>query len=153
MAKNIIFLCEGNICRSPTAGMVFTYLAKQAGVEDRFIISSKGTTSSTAGEDLYSYSKEILLAHHIPILPHKAERITVAQYQAADLVIVMENYNAVLLKRAIFARNFDKVHRLLEYTDRENKEIDDPYYTRDFETAFQDIYEGCEGLLKALCEE
>ena len=143
----IIFLCEGNVCRSPSAEWLFKKLVKDAGLEDRFAITSRGTLNSTRGEDIYSFSKEVLKDNGIPYEKHSAKPIEISEYREADYVIVMENYNSILLKRLLFTKDYSKIHRLLEYTDREKKDIADPYQTRDFKTAYQDIYEGCLGLL------
>lgn len=143
----IIFLCEGNVCRSPSAEWLFKKLVKDAGLEDRFVITSRGTLNSTRGEDIYSFSKEVLNDNGIPYEKHSAKPIEISEYREADYVIVMENYNSILLKRLLFTKDYSKIHRLLEYTDREKKDIADPYQTRDFKTAYNDIHEGCLGLL------
>ena len=143
----IIFVCEGNVCRSPSAEWIFKKLVKDAGLADCFDITSRGTLNSTRDEDIYSFSKEVLDEHGIPYERHHAGPINIQDYRAADYVICMENYNVILVKRLLFTKDYSKLHRLLEYTDRENKDIADPYSTRDFETAYQDIYEGCVGLL------
>ena len=144
----ILFVCEGNVCRSPSAEFLFKKLAKEAGLEDRFEISSRGTTNSTRGEDIYPLAKQVLDKNGIPYQKHSAKPIEISEYRNADYVIVMENFNAILLKRLLFTKDYSKIHRLLEYSDRKNKDIADPYQTRDFKKAYQDILEGCQGLLR-----
>ncbi len=150
---NIIFVCEGNVCRSPSAEWIFKKLAKDAGLEDCFAITSRGTLNSTRDEDIYSFSKEVLDENHIPYEKHSAKPIDIQDYRWADYVIVMENYNSILVKRLLFTKDYSKIHRLLEYTDRADKNIADPMHTRDFETAYKDIYEGCLGLLRHFQEK
>ena len=98
----IIFVCEGNVCRSPSAEWIFKKLVKDAGLADCFDITSRGTLNSTRDEDIYSFSKEVLDEHGIPYERHHAGPINIQDYRAADYVICMENYNVILVKRLLF---------------------------------------------------
>jgi len=142
----IIFICEGNICRSPTAEFVFKYLLKADGMDKDFDVSSRATITQTKGEDIYQLAKDEMDTHHIPYESRLASPITIDEYNKADYVIGMDNYNIVLLKRLIFIRTVSKLHLLLDFSS-DSREIFDPYYTRDFKKAFDDIYLGCQGLL------
>ena len=143
----IIFICEGNICRSPMAEFIFKNMLDEANMASDFDVTSRATILDTNGQDFYSKAKEQLIKHQIPFTDHLASQITIQEFRNADYIIGMENYNLVLLKRAIFIRDESKLHCLLDFTDTK-RDISDPYYTRDFDKAYEDISYGCEGLLK-----
>lgn len=147
----IIFICSGNICRSPMAVAVFNELAKAKGLSDRFEVTSAGLLFDTGGQDIYPQAKAILSKHNIPYGPHVAHKVRYKDFSACDYVICMEEYNAVLLIRDFQLKDRSKIHLLLDYADSYlDKDIGDPYETKDFKTAFQEILEGCDGLLKYL---
>lgn len=145
--KKIIFICQGNICRSPLAMFLLRFRLKGLGLENEYEVTSAGLESSTAGEDMYDLSKEQLDLHSIPYGPHKAHKLALAEYLAADYVLVMERYQKIYIRRNMSSARIEKVHTLLEYTD-EKRDIDDPFYTRDFVTAYSDIAKGIEGFLQ-----
>ncbi len=144
--RKVIFICQGNICRSPLAMFLLRFRLKELGLENEYQVTSAGLESSTAGEDMYDLSKEQLNLHSIPFGTHKAHKLTVAEYVAADIVIVMERYQKIYIRRNMSSAHIEKVHTLLEYTD-DKRDIDDPFYTRDFVTAYNDIAEGIEGFI------
>ena len=145
----IIFICLGNICRSPLAMFLLTYKLKQLGLEDKYEVTSAGLESSTAGEDMHEGSKKELNEHNIPFTTHSAHKLTLADYASADYVIVMEQYQKIKIKRFVSNVNVNKIHTLLEYTD-EKRDIQDPYYTGDFKTAYEDIALGIEGFINKI---
>ena len=145
----ILFLCHGNICRSPMCEFVFTELARWAGVSDKFEIASAATSLEEIGNDMYPPAKACLRAHGIPFSRRHARQVTRADYDDYDLLIIMEEYNRRNLRRIIPDDPEDKVHTLMSYTGRD-RDVADPWYTDDFETAYDDILRGCEALLAAL---
>ena len=145
----ILFICHGNICRSPMCEFVFTELARWAGVSDKFEIASAATSLEEIGNDMYPPAKACLRAHGIPFSRRHARQVTRADYDDYDLLIIMEEYNRRNLRRIIPDDPEDKVRTLMSYTGRD-RDVADPWYTDDFETAYDDILRGCEALLAAL---
>ena len=161
--NKIIFVCHGNICRSPMAEFVFRHLTKELGREEEFEISSAAVSYEEEGNGLYPYAADTLRRHGIPFGHHRAHRITKQEYEKADLVIVMDSSNMRLIGR--ITGDCDKVHKLLEYAvmeqgaatnanaDKEPNDapdVADPWYTGNFEQAYSDILRGCRALLYTL---
>ena len=147
----IIFVCEGNICRSPTAEAIFLSLLSSSFLpKEDFDVSSRGLIRETAGHGINSKAKEVLMRHNIPLLDHKAKRLTRPEFDSTDLILYMDQYNGVLLKRLFFLPKLpQKAHLLLEYA-KEKRDILDPFPDGDFEKAYEDIEAGCKGLLEYL---
>ena len=145
----ILFICHGNICRSPMAEFVFAELARRAGVEDQFEVSSAATSREEIGNDMYPPAKACLRAHGIPFSRRRARQVTSADYDAYDLLIIMEDYNRRNLRRILPDDPEHKVRTLLSFTGQD-RDVADPWYTDDFETAYADILRGCTALLHAL---
>lgn len=150
----IIFVCTGNICRSPMAEAVFLHLVREAGLADRFEVASAGTGSWHVGEPPHAGTLAILQAHDIPIKREKrARRITAADFDAYDYIIAMDRENIEDL--AIYGK---PVRLLLEFAPPEvvdgmpSLDVADPYYTKDFQQTYNQILEGCRGLLHHLLE-
>lgn len=114
----IIFVCHGNICRSPMAEFIFRQLVKEEGRENEFAISSAAVSYEEEGNGIYPYAADTLRKHGIPFGRHQAHRISKKEYEEADLVIVMDSSNLRLMGR--ISENCDKVHKLLEYAEAEN---------------------------------
>lgn len=128
---------------------VFAELARRAGVSERFEVASAATSLEEIGNDMYPPAKACLRAHGIPFSRRHARQVTRADYDDYDLLIIMEEYNRRNLRRIIPDDPEDKVHTLMSYTGRD-RDVADPWYTDDFETAYDDILRGCEALLAAL---
>lgn len=143
----ILFICHGNICRSPMAEFIMKNLISKKHVQSYFFIDSCATSQEEIGNGLYPYAKDILLKHNIPIYQHSARQITLSDYDYFDYLLVMENYNLHNLKRIIPTDPQKKIFRLLDFTNFPT-DISDPWYSGDFETAYQEITKGCQALLE-----
>ena len=141
----VIFICHGNICRSPMAEFIFKKLVKEQGVENKFEIDSAATSREEIGNDIYPPAKRCLTIHNIPFERHSSRQITKKDLEYFDYIIAMEEYNIHNLQRVV--GNSNKYSLLLDYTNTPG-DISDPWYSGDFETAYNEISEGCEGLLK-----
>ena len=147
----ILFVCHGNICRSPMAAMVFQHLAHQQHVDNQFTVDSAALSSEEIGNGIYPPARRILVKNGIPCTEHRARQITPEDFETADLVIGMEWPHLKKLRALCPKELHKKLHLLLEFTDRQG-DIEDPWYTDDFDRAYRDIRRGCEGLLKNLME-
>lgn len=147
----ILFICHGNICRSPMAEYIMKALVKEQRLEKDFEIASAATSREEIGNFLYPPAQRKLREHGIPFGAHAARQMTRADYLYYDKIIAMEAYNLRNLRPMVGNDPDQKVSLLMDYTQRPG-DVADPWYTDDFETAYQDILEGCQGLLKALKE-
>lgn len=145
----IVFVCHGNICRSPMAEYIFKYLISKKNMSEDFDISSAATSSEALRRDMHKEAKAELDKHGIPYSKFESRQISYPIYRDADYVICMEEYNIINLKRFLLLRKTDKVKLLLDFT-AEPKDVDDPWYSGDFVTAYNEIYKGCTALLEYL---
>ncbi len=148
----ILFVCLGNICRSPMAEFMFKDLINKNNLQDKFIVDSAATSYEEEGNSLYPYARDILNKYNIPIGSHKAHRMQKSDYDKYDLIIGMEESNIQNILRIITNDPENKVHRLLDFTNNP-RDIADPWYTGNFEVAYRDIKEGLEALLNHLRKE
>lgn len=148
----ILFVCHGNICRSPMAEYIMKDLAAKAGRQDSFSIESAAVSSEEEGNPIYPPARRCLSLHGIPFDSSKrARRMTPADYDRFDLVICMDSSNLRWMRRIIGDDTCGKVRLLMDYTGS-GRDVADPWYTGDFETTFQDILKGCSALLGSLTE-
>ena len=126
---------------------VFAELARRAGLSDQFTVASAATSREEIGNDMYPPAKACLRAHGIPFSRRHARQVTRADYDEYDLLIIMEDYNRRNLRRIIPDDQEDKVRTLMSFTGQD-RDVADPWYTDDFETAYDDILQGCAALLK-----
>lgn len=148
----ILFVCLGNICRSPMAEFVLKHLADEAGLSDQLEAASAATSAEEVGNSVYPPIRRLLLRHGMDPSGKTARQMSKADYARYDLLIGMDSAN---IRRMIGICGGDpdhKIARLLDYTDRP-RDISDPWYTRDFERTWQDVQEGCRGLLDRLFPE
>lgn len=150
----ILFICHGNICRSPMAEFIMKDLLTKQGLSDRFHIASAATSTEEIwngiGNPVYSPAREELAKHGISCKGKRAVQVTKADYDKYDYLICMDRNNLRNLSRIIGADTHNKVSLLLDYTDRQGASIADPWYTGNFEITYKDILEGCNGFLKYL---
>ena len=143
----ILFVCHGNICHSPMAEFIMKALTRSQGLERQYSIESAAVSSEETGNPIYPPAKRCLAQHGVPFDNGKrARQITLADYDRFDRIICMDASNLRLIRRIIPSDPENKIHLLMSYTGR-GRDVADPWYTGDFEEAFQDILEGCEGIL------
>ena len=146
----ILFVCHGNICRSPMAEFVMKDLVKRAGLENEFFISSAATSTEEiwngVGNPVYPPAKRELARHGIACGGKRAVLLRKEDYDRYDMIIGMDHNNLRNMKRILGDDPEGKISLLLDYTDRRG-DIADPWYTGDFSKTWDDILEGCKGLL------
>ncbi len=145
---NVCFVCLGNICRSPMAELIFKKMIKERGLENSFCISSFGTSDCEEGSPIYPPAQKTLAAHDVTGV-HIARQITKRDVINSDYVLVMDRENLFDLLRLTGGEFGEKIFKLCSFTDRE-RDVADPWYTRDFERSYRDIYEGCKCFLEYL---
>ena len=149
---NILFVCHGNICRSPMAEFVMKDLVEKAGLGERLHIESAATSREEIGNPAYPPARRKLAEHGIGCEGHAARQITARDYQDFDLLIAMDSANLRNMRRFYGGDPAGKIHMLLDYAGRPGEEVADPWYTGDFQATWQDVSAGCAGLLKQLTE-
>lgn len=145
----VLFICHGNICRSPMAEFIFKDLAAKAGKVDQFEIASAATSTEEIGNPVYPPARQKLAEHGISCAGKTARQLTFSDGKKYDLLIGMDQANRRNILRMIAPEYASKVHLLMEFAG-ENKEVADPWYTGDFEATWQDVLAGCTGLLHQL---
>ena len=146
----ILFVCHGNICRSPMAEYVMKHLVREAGMEEQFQIASAATSREELGSPVYPPARKKLAEHGISCVGHMARQLQNRDYDEYDLLIGMDYANLRNMHRICGGDFDDKMHLLMEYAGHPDQEVADPWYTRDFDAAWSDILDGCRGLLKHL---
>ena len=145
----ILFICLGNICRSPMAEFVMKDLVKKTGLASQFHIESAATSREEIGNPVYPPARRKLAEHGISCEGHAARQLTAQDYEEYDLLIGMEGANLKNMQRICGVDPAGKMHRLLDYTDRPS-DVADPWYTGDFEATWRDVSTGCQGLLASI---
>ena len=147
--KKILFVCHGNICRSPMAEFVMKDLVQKAGLTDHFYIESAATSTEEIGNEVYPPAKRKLAEHGISCKGKTARQMTRSDYQRFDLLIGMDDWNIRNMTRIAGGDPEGKIHKLLDYTARKG-DVADPWYTGDFDATWRDVTEGCRELLMSL---
>ena len=145
----ILFVCHGNICRSPMAEFCMKQLVSEANRSDEFEIASAATSTEELGNSVYPPARRLLERKGIDCSGKTARQITAKDYLYYDLIIGMDNANMRNMKRFWGGDPEDKIRMLLDYTERPG-EVADPWYSGDFETTWRDVYAGCKGLLEEI---
>ena len=147
----VLFVCHGNICRSPLAEYLFKDIARKAGMEDLFTVSSAATSYEELGNPVYPPVRRILEARGIECTKKRAVRMNRSDYDAYDWLICMDGRNLRGLRDIIDDDAKGKVHLLMEFAGTK-RDVADPYYSGDFDACLRDIEEGCRGLFRHLTE-
>ena len=145
----ILFVCHGNICRSPMAQFIFSDLAKRNGLETKYYCDSKATSTEEIGNSPHLGTVSQMNRHGIPMIPHRASQIRKSDYAEFDYIIGMDRYNLSNIRRITGPDTENKIHSMLDWTENP-KDVDDPWYTGDFDTTYKEISEGCQALLDFL---
>ncbi len=152
----IMFVCHGNICRSPMAEFIMKKLVKEQGFEDKFLIKSSATSTEEiwngVGNPVYPPAKTELKKHGISCEGKRAVQLRYDDYEKYDLFIGMDSANIRNMTRILNGDPEGKIRKLMDYTDR-GGDVADPWYTRNFDITYRDILEGCTNLLEALKKE
>lgn len=143
---SILFVCHGNICRSPMAEFVMKHLVAQADISG-IKIESAAMHTDEIGSDVHRGTKAMLSAKGVPFTPRQAWLLTAAKASQYDWLIGMDAYNIADLKRLVYPEDLPKVKMLLSFAGKE-RGIADPWYTHDFEATWNDVLEGCTALLE-----
>lgn len=145
----ILFICHGNICRSPMAEFIMKDLVKKAGLEKEFFIASAATSTEEIGNPVYPPARRRLAQAGISCDGKYAVQLTKKDYEKYDYIIGMEQVNIRNIMRIVGDDPQKKVYRLLDFTGQPG-DIADPWYSGDFDTTYEQVLAGCEGLLKEL---
>ena len=137
----ILFVCHGNICRSPMGEFVLKDMVKKAGIEDRFEIGSAAVSREEIGNDIYPPARRELQRHGVACDGHAARQVTMKDYHHFDRIYYMDASNARWLAR-LLPKDPDKIRPLLDH------DVADPWYTGDFEETWRDVVEGCTAIME-----
>ena len=147
----ILFVCHGNICRSPMAELVMKDLVQKAGLDGQLAIASAATSTEEIGNPVYPPARRKLAEHGIRCDGKRARQLRRDDYTRYDLLIGMDRGNVRNMERICGGDPEGKLHLLLEYTARPG-EVADPWYTGDFQATWEDVEAGCTGLLQSLLD-
>ena len=145
----ILFVCHGNICRSPMAEFVMKDLVKKKGMADQFEIASAATSTEEIGNPVYPPAKRKLKEHGISCEGKTARQMTKEDYAYYDYIIAMDRFNIRNMTKFVGNDPDNKVSLLMDFASYPG-DVADPWYTGDFDATWDDVYEGCLGLLKKL---
>lgn len=144
----ILFVCHGNICRSPMAEFVMRDMCRKRGITD-VVTASAATSTEELGNPVHRGTAEILRRLGIDYSAKRARQINRADYDEYDLIIGMDMANIRNMTR-YWGDKAHKIYKLLDFTERKNEDVADPWYTGNFERTYLDVKEGCEGLIAAI---
>ena len=144
---NILFVCHGNICRSPMAEFLMKDLVRKAGRTDEFYIESAATSTEEIGSPVYPQTRRKLAEHGISSAGKTARQMTRDDYTRFDLLVGMDSWNIRNMHAICGGDPEDKIHRIMDFTSRPG-DVADPWYTRDFDATWRDVLEGCRALLE-----
>lgn len=145
----IMFVCHGNICRSVMAEMIMKQIVRNNNDEENYKIESSATSTEEIGNGIYRYAYNVLTKNNIKIEDHRARQFTNEEYDEYDYIVCMDEYNIRNLMRIIDNDDYNKVCKLLEFCDS-YEDIEDPWYTNNFDKVYNQILSGCEALYKKI---
>lgn len=144
----IMFVCHGNICRSPMAEFVFKDIVKKSGRENEFYIASSATSTEAIGNPVHRGTVKKLSEYGISTKGKYAVQLTKSDYENYDYIIAMDSYNVRNILRIIGTDSENKIYKLLDFSD--GGDIADPWYTGNFDETYNDVLRGCKGLLEKI---
>ena len=147
----VLFVCHGNICRSPMAEFIFKKMVKSSGLQDQFEIASAAVSSEELGNPVYPPARKILADHGIDCKGKYARKMTVEDYTHFDYLICMDSSNLRNMQRICGGDPENKMYKLLSFTDFPG-DVADPWYSGDFQTTWDDIQRGLEAFLDQVIE-
>jgi len=151
----ILFICHGNICRSPMAEFIMKHLCREAGVNEQFEIASAAVSTEEIGNDIYPPAKRVLTTHGIPFSRRAARQITKTDLENYDYIICADRSNIRIMEyhfgEEVLHHSHAKVSMMMEWVGQK-RDVSDPWYTGDFETAYQDIYASCKAIIQSLAK-
>ena len=148
--KKILFVCHGNICRSPMAEFIMKKLVSDAGLSEQFEIASAATSTEEIGNPVYPPARRKLAEHGIACDGKTARQLTRRDYGYYDLLIGMDRYNIRNMERMCGGDPDGKIHMLMEYAGNGMRDVADPWYTDDFDATWRDCLNGCKGLMQVI---
>lgn len=148
-ATRILFVCHGNICRSPMAEFVMKDLVRKHGLGDRFLIASAATSTEEIGNDIHGGTRRVLTEHGVPFAPRSARRLRADDAVAWDYIVGMDEANVRNIGCMLGPGTLGRTFKLLAFAGRTD-DVADPWYTGDFETTYRDVLEGCTALLERI---
>ncbi len=143
----VLFICHGNICRSPMAEFVLKDMVEKQGIVDEFYIASAATSMEEIGNPVHRGTRAKLAEHGISTVGKYAVRMERSDYEKYDYIIGMDSWNYKNMLRIVGEDTEHKISLLLDYTDH-SRDVADPWYTGDFDKTYEDVVAGCEGLLE-----
>ena len=147
----IMFICHGNICRSPMAEFIFKDIVKKSGLSGKFHVESAATSYEEIGNPIHPGTAKILDRLGIPYSKKRAVHLERCDYEKYDYLICMDSANVRNTMRIVGDDSERKIYKLLEFADS-RRDVADPWYTGDFEQTYDDVISGCKGLLKHIEE-
>ena len=146
---HILFVCHGNICRSPMAEFVMKDMVRKAGLETRFVIESKAARRDELGNDTHYGTKAKLRQMGVPFAKRRATLLDRSDYDAYDYLIGMDEENMRDMLRLFGGDPNGKIYKLLRFAD-EDRDVADPWYTGNFDETYEDVLKGCTALLRMI---
>lgn len=148
----VLFICHGNICRSPMCQSVLSYMVKQRGISEQFHIDSAATSREEIGNPPHRGTEGKLRQAGIPMVPHRAVQMTKQDYKDYDFLIGMDSANIRNMLKIAGGDPESKIYKLLAFAG-EKRDVADPWYTGDFDATYADVVKGCEAFLRYLTEK
>lgn len=145
----VLFVCWGNICRSPMGEFILKNMVEERGIADQFFIASAATSTEEIGNPVYPPARSELAKHGINCTGHHARQVISDDYDNFDIIIAMEDIHKRIMEQRFF--NGDPEHKIrmcMSLAGRPNETVDDPWYTGEFGTVYNQLLDACEGLLK-----
>ena len=145
----VLFICHGNICRSTMSQFVLQDMVNKKGIAERFHIDSRATSTEEIGNPPHRGTIQKMKEVGIPVLPHRATRVTWKDYNSFDYIIGMDTWNMKNLSRMLKGDPEGKLYKFLSFAGSD-RDIADPWYTGNFDVTYDDVVEGCEAFLRYL---